>query len=64
MREGDLLGGKTCQISNTIFLHLSIFLHMVDVASGVGFDDLGILGKLAMSSSGCHKSREKSSLGL
>ena len=26
------------------------------------FDDLGVPGKLTMSSSGCHKSREKSSL--
>jgi hypothetical protein len=35
--EGGLLGEKTCQISNTISLLLSIFPRTVDVALSVGF---------------------------
>jgi hypothetical protein len=35
---------------------------MVDVAPGVGFDDLGVLGNIMMPSSECHKSCEELSL--
>jgi hypothetical protein len=62
--EDSLPGGKTCQISITIFLLSSIFPRTVDVTPSVGFDDLGVPGKLAVSSSKCHESLKKLSLGL
>ena len=37
VREDGLPGGKTCQMSSTIFLLSSIFPRTIDVAPGVGF---------------------------
>ena len=55
---------NTCWISTTISLLSSILPRTVDELPVSVFDDLGVPGKLAMSSSECHKSHEKLSLGL
>ena len=54
MREDGPLEGKMRQISITLFLLSPIFPCTVEVAPDVGFDDLGVPGKLAMSSLECH----------
>ena len=64
VRKDGPPGGKMRHISNTISLLSSILSRTVDELSVSVFDDLGVPGKLAMSSSECHKPREKSSLGL